>query len=185
MTKASLLFVTKLHFAKDGNGGQQRTYFLIKELSKHYNLFVVSPYAENNTLDIDAHFIVNKAVYYEKYLKKNKVTRLLLKIFNRLLKHQEATKPIHQSNFATYTLKNQIQKLKSNSNFSHIQTIVFDTLSVVMNLKPNTFTNRILNAHNFDSELVQMNLDNKITDPNTGTHQIETIKNTLVILKTF
>jgi glycosyltransferase involved in cell wall biosynthesis len=179
MSKESMLFVTKLHFNKNGNGGQQRTYFLIKELSERYNLYVLSPYNVKNHLDINASFILNKAVHYEKGLRKNKLSRLWLKVLNRLLKHEEITKPIHQSNFATYILKKQIQNIQTHSAFQNIKTIVFDTLSVVVDLKPNRFTHRILNAHNFDSELVQMNLDNKMKNPEAIASEIECSKKSL------
>jgi glycosyltransferase involved in cell wall biosynthesis len=185
MKKESMLFVTKLHFSKDGNGGQQRTYFLIKELSKYYNLYVLSPYTNADKLDIEADFILNKAVSFEKKLRKNKITRLMLKILNILLKQEEATKPIHQSNFATYILKKQLNKLKTKRANQHIDTIVFDTLSMVVNVKAGLFQNRILNAHNFDSELVQMNLDNKIENPGISAVEIESTKKNLEIYKRY
>tara|TARA_R100001369_G_C3307531_1_gene166774 strand:+ start:13 stop:1245 length:1233 start_codon:yes stop_codon:yes gene_type:complete len=185
MSKESMLFVTKLHFNKYGNGGQQRTYYLIKELSEHFNLYVISPYINSDQRDIEANFILNKAVSLEKKLKKNKLTRVVLKILNRLLKCEEATKPIHQSNLATYLLKKQLKQLKTKRANQHIDTIVFDTLSMVVNFKAGLFQNRILNAHNFDSELLQMNLDNKIENPEISAVEIENTKKNLAIYKRY
>jgi len=176
MSKLSMLFVTQLHFNKDGNGGQQRTYYLIKGLSEHFNLHVLSPYTNADKIDITANFILNKSVSFKKISRANNVTRLLHKILNLLLKREEVTKPIHQSNFTTYILKKQLNTIKAKYANQHIDTIVFDTLSMAVKINPELFKNRILNAHNFDSELVQTNLDNKINDPKISAIEIEKTK---------
>ena len=185
MTKKSMLFVTKLHFDKNGNGGQQRTYFLIKELSHHYNLFVISPYTAEDNIDIEAEFILNTSVFYRKAFRKNKVINLVYKTLNFLFSTNEKKKSVHQSNFEYYVLRRQLHKFKEQKKHQQVETIVFDTLSSAVDLKPSLYKHRILNAHNFDSELNEMNLELKSKELVVDKQALKNIKYHLAILKRY
>lgn len=180
-----MVFVTKLHFKKDGNGGQQRTYFLVKELSKYFDLFIVSPYAANNNLNIDAEFILNKSFNIKKSSRKNKFYGLLFKILNALFFSYKSEKSIHQTNFEAFLLKKQLNNLKTKKRCEDIDIIVFDTVSVIAETKPSLYKNKILNAHNFDSELLQMQLDDDIKKNQTNLNLIKNTKENLKLLKRY
>ncbi|WP_435134197.1 glycosyltransferase family 4 protein [Formosa sp. A9] len=184
MLKTPMLFVTNLHFRKDGNGGQQRTYFLIKELSKHFDLHVLSPYSNSNNLDVDANFIVSKAVRAKKTLIQNRFVFQGFKMLNNILKKYESETALHQSNLETYLLKKQLQEIKHNPKCTNLDTIVFDTLAVVQNVN-GLFKNKILNAHNFDSELAQMSIDNKRNNAETTDSELLKNENELNVLQRY
>jgi glycosyltransferase involved in cell wall biosynthesis len=187
--KRQVLFVTNLHFNKNGNGGQQRTYFLIKELSEHFALSVLSPYNNKEPLvqNINADFIVNTGVAHIKAFRKNKVSRLVFKILNLCLTKcsRKYSKTIHLAPSASYLLSKQLNGLKSQSRYKDLNSIVFDTLSTVVYLKDKTFDTRILNAHNFDYELVLMNYNKAKTDDKVSKPKLEAIEEHLNLLKTY
>ncbi|BAO76188.1 glycosyltransferase [Winogradskyella sp. PG-2] len=158
MLKEPMLFVTNLHFSKNGNGGQQRTYHLIKELSAYCDLVVLSPYNKTDTevSSISATFIGNQGVQHLKYYRKTFFLRQIFKVVNAFLRTigTKHTNTIHMAPSASYVLSKQIQKLKQLKKYRALETIVFDTLNTVVYLKKELFSNSILNAHNFDYELV-------------------------------
>jgi len=181
MKQESLLFITKLHFNKNGNGGQQRTYYLIKELSKYCNVFVLSPYSEKNKPDgIRAHCIESNAIKFEKVLRKNKLFRVVLRLFNWVFKYLEPIKPIHQSNFAYFLYTKQLKALKAKLLQHNVKSVVYDTVSVVTEV--NWMEHKILNAHNFDSELYEYKLS---AAQNLNERQIDDLKRGLLKLKRY
>lgn len=166
IVKRKILFVTNMHFNKNGNGGQQRTYYLIKELSRHRELLVLSPYngQEHEVKGISADFIINDGVACKKEFSKNKISGFVLKILNLLITFvcPQYSKTVHMAPFAAWRLSNQLKTVSKQSKFDNLNTIVFDTLSTVVPIHQKAFKNRILNAHNFDYELAQASLESKI-----------------------
>lgn len=181
----SMLFITNFHFTKNGNGGQQRTYFLIRELARNINLIVLSPFSGNQFPEIKAHFIVNQSIDFQKRLKKNIISRQFLKVLNLLFFKEKNKKSTHQSNFGSYILRRQVQQIKQNNIHINLNTVVFDSLNTLISLDKGLFKERILNAHNFDSELVQYKIEELSKDSATNPVEINKVKKYLSQLQKF
>lgn len=181
-----MLFVTNLHFKHNGNGGQQRTYFLIKELSAYFDLLVLSPYKkdEDAVQGIDATFIASKGVKARKMMQNSIHGRIGSKIANFIFRFTEpSTTPILY--FASHQLRKQIEHIKQQPKFEHIHTIVFDTLKTVEKFDCQLFQRRILNAHNFDFEINEYKLLQKLKDSSASATDIQDKLNDLLFVKNF
>lgn len=161
-----MIFVTNMHFNKYGNGGQQRTYHLIKELSKKIELVVVSPYIgnENELSGIEANFLVNQGIATRKKSQQNLWAKVTFRMQNLWLSifYSKYKETIHLQPFICFQLSNQLKNLSHQSKYKDFNTIIYDTLSTVVPLPIETYKYRILNAHNVDFELAETNLATKI-----------------------
>ena len=186
--KSMMLFVTNLHFSKDGNGGQQRTYYLIKELSKHFALTVISPYNKEESIvqDINADFLVNQGIAHIKKFRENKILRLGFKLLNIVMtKCLTTNRNSLLPRSASFLLSKQLNNIKKQSKYKNLNTIVFDILPTVVHIKDNLYANRILNAHNFDFELASMNYAKAKDDTSVSKERLLLIEERLALLKTF
>ncbi|MEZ4801892.1 MAG: glycosyltransferase [Gelidibacter sp.] len=160
MKKERMVFVTNLHFSPNGNGGQQRTYFLIKELSLNFDLIVISPYKANEPeiKDVNADFIENKGVLARKWMQQSFLGRLVTKLATILLKLKSShSNPVKY--YSSLQLVKQIKNIKKDKRYNNAEIIVFDTVRTVEKLNKSLFKKRILNAHNFDSEIYEYELE--------------------------
>ena len=186
MSKKGMLFVTNLHYQRHGNGGQQRTYFLIKELAHHFDLIVLSPYGGKNEVvsSIDAIFIKNKGVQAQKMLQTSILGRILLKIVNSIVNITNGSNNVVRD-IASYRLRHQIKKIKAQKHNHHFQTIVFDTINTVEKFDRILFQRRILNAHNFDFEISEYGLLQKLKDATSSQTDIQVKLSELLFAKNF
>lgn len=164
--RPQMLFVTNLHFNKNGNGGQQRTFHIIKELSKYSELYIVSPYHGNEAIlkNISAKFILSKRSAKRAFFHRNLLLRQVLKILNFYISIliPKYNKTVHCEPFMSFVLSKQLTDLYNQND--KLDTIVFDTLSTVVPLNKNSFKEKILNAHNVDSEIAKHNFETKIKE---------------------
>lgn len=176
-----MLFVTNLHFKFNGNGGQQRTYFLIKELATHFDLIVLSPYNEDQDAvqGIDATFIVNNGVKARKMMQTSIPGRIISKIADLVFSFTKTSKT-SIINIASRQLRKQIKNIKEQKRFDHVQTIVFDTISTVVKFENKLFQKRILNAHNFDFEISEYKFLQQLKDTSTPTSRLENTLNDII-----
>lgn len=181
MGREGMLFVTNLHFNRNGNGGQQRTYFLIKELSRHFDLVVISPYISHDieVQDITANFILNRGIKTQKFFRSSIFKKVIGKILNFIFKiFARPTNPFI-SHISSYQLSRQIKSFRQQGRNSSLDIVVFDTLSTVVPLSPAHFQKRILNAHNFESELHHFLLKQQLQDNSASKLQLENSRRTL------
>lgn len=184
MKREGILFVTNLHFKSNGNGGQQRTYFMIKELASHFDLVVVSPYSggDEEVKGIDATFVLSKAVEARKMMQRSIHGRLLAKITSMIFKMTNSSKN-HIIYFTSKQLRKQIINIKNQKRYDHLKTIVFDTIRTAEKFDNTLFKRRILNAHNFDFEISENQLLKLLKDSNSTTINIKQNLDQLLYVK--
>ncbi|MCK7590236.1 glycosyltransferase family 4 protein [Subsaxibacter sp. CAU 1640] len=186
MKKRGMLFVTNFHFQKDGNGGHQRTYFLIKELALHFDLSVISPYTHQSPAvkDIDAQFIENKGVKAQKKLQTTIIGRVIAKFYSIVAKVSNQPNDFVR-NYSLGQLQKQIDTFGKNSNHNNTRMIVFDTRRTVVPLDRTRWDTRILNAHNFDFEIIEQRLSQLLQQPQTDLSELQMHKNEMLHIKQF
>jgi glycosyltransferase involved in cell wall biosynthesis len=184
--KEGMLFISNFHFERNGNGGQQRTYFLIKELAHYFDLFVMSPYTSQDEAvkGINATFIENEGVKTQKMLQRSMRGRIATKI-NTIIP-ELTNKP---SNFirdhSLRQLRQQLNAFEGKKKYEHADIIVFDTRRTVVNLDKKRWKKRILNAHNFDFEISQQRLLQQLELSNTDITDFQLKLNEIINIKKF
>lgn len=180
-----MLFVTNLHFKHDGNGGQQRTYFLVKELARHFDLFVISPYKTGDAAmkGVEATFIESHGVRARKKMQTTFLGRAHAKFLQQVFRFSGSIEP-PVSYRASQLLQKQLKSFKRQKQFDHVRTIVFDTIRTVGKFDKALFQSSILNAHNFDYEVYEYELQ-QLNEGTSSAATIQDKQNDLLYAKKF